>query len=871
MLTSLNEKQRLAVTAPTSGVLQIIAGPGTGKTKVLVSRVAYLLQHQHIPPQNIIVTTFTKKAANEMMQRLRDLLAGTDIVVGKLLIGTFHSICYRIIQKYAKLIDLEGYTIADEKDSLQILADVISSKLTDVEWALVDALPEEETLPFKQKASDDGKYRGYNVKSFKKHISRAKSAGKTPEEYDQQRDKNQMLALVYHIYQSQLRKNKLLDFDDCLLYCYKIVSRFPVLNYIQHTLVDEFQDTNEIQLQLMYQFAKGHPTDETWQDNVTIVGDPDQSIYAFRDSQAANFEKMKQHYLSKLGFTCNSITLDENYRSSSGILTLSESIMRQQKNRMAKSLKSQMSSSLKPLKAVLKSSEEEARWVAHHIEYLKKLPGDLFLHSDVAVLVRSAYQTRVLEAELTKKRIPYFMVRGRAFWERKEVLAMLDCLRSVGSENDRLALLRSVNFPKRGLGPKAIQELERVIDQQQGFDANLLAYEVLHRIALSRLESLLGPKMKDSLSSFLSVIDGAKKLANDDFQNAPENTMDQVFMYLYKASGLQKEFEEDPNADLNIMEVKTQLMSFQVPEEDDLPDFVEGDDSNQQIASQIELSGSEFISKFVALVSLYTTDSDKSTNDTPKVAISTIHGAKGLEWPVVFVPGVSEGLLPAAFSIDEKVPETINEERRCFYVAASRAKVLLHVSAYTEEIGKWGRKPIERPSRFLDNLGDATTSQHEIKNADMLRKLALMLGKSLPTDDNMEACYKAYLSELREYVYEERSSDTKLDLGFTTASQVPANGFKRMARIHSAVAKTKSMKLGNTTQSSIAPHIAARAPPYIPVRTKAPAYVPVRPLASKPAGDSGSSAVASSKIAGSSRAPVYVVERTGTKRRLGTR
>ncbi|KAM9887639.1 hypothetical protein OXX79_013479, partial [Metschnikowia pulcherrima] len=295
-------------------------------------------------------------------------------------------------------------------------------------------------LQFKAR-NETSKYRGFDEKKLRRHISKAKSSGLFPETYDAQRDKNSLISIVYQAYQNELISNRVLDFDDCLLYCYKIVSTFPVLEFVQHTLVDEFQDTNEIQLQLMYHFAKGHRTDPELQHNVTIVGDPDQSIYAFRDAQAVNFDKMRSHYAKIPGRNCEVITLDENYRSTSDILHISETVMRQQSGRVVKNLTSQHSKSFKPVQAVLESNEEEAKWIAHQIECLQGLPQDIFTLSDMAILVRSAYQTRAIETELTKRKIPYFMVRGKAFWDRKEVVAILDYLRCVAKRKRQIGVL----------------------------------------------------------------------------------------------------------------------------------------------------------------------------------------------------------------------------------------------------------------------------------------------------------------------------------------------------------------------------------------------------------------------------------------------
>lgn len=858
-LASLNAKQRQAVTAPHARVLQIVAGPGTGKTKVLVSRVAHLLS-EGIPPHAIIVTTFTKKAATEMTERLRAMFAGTDVAVGRLLIGTFHSICYRIIQRYGLLIGCEGYTIADEKDAQQTLKEVLGKRITPAEWAAVEALPEEDVAPFKTKD-------GYNAKVLRKRISSLKAAGTGASEYARAPKHNALLALVYLRYDELLSRNRLLDFDDCLLYCHRIVSRHRVLGYVQHTLVDEFQDTNEIQLQLMYHFARGHPSDDEWQHNLTIVGDPDQSIYAFRDAQLANFDKMKRHYLAQ-GIVCDVITLDENYRSTSGILALSESVMRQQQGRMAKNLRSQFPDTFLPHHSVLLSAEEEARWIAHHIEYLHKLPA-LFLHSDMAVLVRSAYQTRAIEAELAKKRIPYLMVRGRAFWQRKEVLAMLDYLRCVANDNDRLAFLRSVNFPKRGLGPKAIAELETKIEQQQLMAHGYLVFETLHKVATSEIASAFGPKMKESLKSFVDIIARARTLAGFDLeQSSPgdiSSVMDQIFTLLYSESGLRKEFEEDENCDLNVMEVKDQLLTYQIPEEEDLLDY---NDPAEEVTPALQ--GTDFLQKFLSLISLYNADPGSQDESLPKVSISTIHGAKGLEWPVVFVPGLGQGILPSMNALQDPLLEALNEERRCFYVATSRAKVLLHISAYTEtSSGDWGRswgKPSPQAvSVFIEKLGNKLTTKQQLNDTASLQKLASMLNKEVPESFDIDKHFEKYKQDLLKYVLEE--TEPQLDLGFVSAAKVTF-GQKRMARIQSVAAKSKQLRApqSDTFQrvSSKAPSAPTKAPPYVPSRS----FKPHRPLHNI---NANSVKVASAQSTTTNKAPVYVVERSANMKRLGTK
>lgn len=884
ILATLNKNQKTAVTAPCSGVLQIVAGPGTGKTKVLISRVAYLLLHENILPHSIIVTTFTKKAANEMVERLREMLKGTEIKVGNLLIGTFHSICYKIIQRYGSRIDIEGFGVADERDASQILQDVLLKKLTERDWTFIDLLPDTQTLPFRSNKDTD-KYRGYDVKKLRLKISHLKATGQGSEQkYD-----NLFVSLVYSMYQDSLRANRLLDFDDCLLYCHKIISRFPVLSYIEHTFVDEFQDTNEIQLQLMYEFSRGHLVNSQLQHNLTIVGDPDQSIYAFRHAQSGNFDKMRQHYLQSHGIECRITYLKENYRSTSDILSFSEKVMRQQSDRTQIDLRSQTSTSFKPVKGHFLSSDQEARWIAYQIKHLMKFPK-LLEYSNIAILVRAAFQTRAIELELTKNKVPYFMVRGKAFWERKEVVAMVDYLRCVANENDRIAYLRCVNFPKRGLGPKAIAEMEKTVEIQQVENNGLLVFASLKEIAGGGTSSSLGPKMRSSLKEFLDIVEHARQELMAIYDELGDNLhgMDEFFTNLYMNSGVQKEFSEDVNCDLNISEVKSQLMDFKVPQESYLPD----ENGNIEVEKFTAVSsGTEYLRNFLSSVTLYDTDPEsKDAEDKPRVAVSTIHGAKGLEWPVVFVPGVSEGLLPASFAIDEQNPESVNEERRCFYVATTRARLLLFVSLYTDQ-GNWGRRPIDRPSRFLDKLDGMFVSKLPVDSKEKAGKVYEMMGKAVPEQLDIEKLHTNYELCMNACVRGE-IEDAPSELGFSTAkwSSGDRNGsrfFEKSSNFRSSsyskLSYTKSSALSSTSQSGFEKITVGTTEVKAP--GKAPAYIPMRPAKSRLSSLSSLSSRLNNMLAqtvsgsspkpnlapGQNRAPAYVPVREPKKRRLGTK
>lgn len=754
MFVDLNVKQRAAVTASCNGVLQIIAGPGTGKTKVLTSRVCHLL-HEGIEPQKIIVTTFTKRAANEMRERLEAMIKGSNFSLDGLLVGTFHSICYRLIQKYGKLVGIEGYSIADERDSRQFLCEALEK--IDLNF------PPGDTKRFEL---ENNAHRGFDVKKLTRQISTLKAQALSPEEYSLGAKRNPFIAALYAQYHSLLQLNKALDFDDCLLVCYQLISKHTVVS-IDHILVDEFQDTNEVQLRLMYCFSK----------NVTIVGDPDQSIYAFRNAQSTNFGLMREHYIRQ-GVEVAQITLDENYRSTTDILDFSERLMTQQASRTAKHLKSQIPFSLKPIYSSFKLAEDEASWIAEQIGHLTKLP-ELLSHLNIAILVRSSYQTRVIESELTRRKIAYMVLRGKAFWERKEVVAILDYIRCVASDSDRTAFLRCVNFPKRGVGAKAQETLKENIERAQK-EGGPSALDVMRRCKVA-------PKVREGVDSFLSIVDEARRVFERESREL-------FFDQLFKASGIQGEFSEE--VALNIQEVKEQLISFQ-PEPD------------QEIVEPRDL-----LKYFVASVRLY--DTDPSDEVVAKVALSTIHGSKGLEWPVVFVPGLCEGLLPASFAM-EASDDAVSEERRCLYVATTRAKRLLFVSSYTETRGQFGRRPIEKTSRFLQPVEKMMSPLLKV-TPDTVKQLYKAMGKPLPDAD---------FSKLLELRKESRAfPGFQSAQGLHSAKRLCAHTAKFKAPRLSCASKPaktafKAPRLGCVTGAeNEVKRAVSKAPPYVPVRTK---------------------------------------------------
>ncbi|CUM67668.1 uncharacterized protein PRCAT00005370001 [Priceomyces carsonii] len=759
IIKTLNLKQKEAVLAPASGRLQIIAGPGTGKTKVITSRVAYLLLHEKILPQNIIVTTFTRKAAKEMLERLQTMLDGSGIEIGKILIGTFHSVCYRIIKKYGNKIGVSKFNVANEKDSLKLLQETLTN-LTSIDLKYIASLGPSSEL-FKT-STDEKKTNGYDIKKIKRQISRLKSSAISAEAYSNSNKSNSFLSFIYERYQKKIQSDFLLDYDDCLLYCYELLQKFPVLNFVQHVFVDEFQDTNEIQLLLLYQFAKGHPTNIQLQNNLTVVGDPDQSIYAFRDAQSINFEKMRHRYHSSIG-GCNIITLDENYRSTKDILSFSESVMTQQNNRLSKALRSQMNITIRPVYNNLSSPEEEAKWIIYQIEHLMALPNSAFSYNDISILVRSSYQTRNIENELVKSRIPYEVVKGKAFWDRKEVVAILNYLRVIANDNDRLAILGTINFPKRGIGEKTIAVIERALELKLlESNHNQSLFQTLKSV-VNDGEAKLSKKSLEALQKFINFIEKAKdmlrsfesKYSSCMFSSKAKISLNELFEFVYSKSGIQSEFQSDPNYELNIREVGKQLSDFQ-PTDDDIPIYLGGDITERDVDER------NFLLRFVQSIGLSDIDSSSQNlfsngaESKGKMSLSTIHGSKGLEWPVVFVPGLCENLLPAKFALESDDMNALDEERRCFYVATTRARSLLYISSYTESSseGKWGRQPIEQVLRFISSMVDSgvfSHSQEAFKDWNQFCELYELIAKKMPVKNDFDlssfySCYSKRLS-----------------------------------------------------------------------------------------------------------------------------
>lgn len=696
---TLNENQTNALTTTNDCVLEIVAGPGTGKTKLLVSRVAYLLLNHKLPASGIIVTTFTKKAANEMIERLSSVLKNYDgINLKQLQIGTFHSICFGYLKFFGKSIGLNKFTIADNKDQKDVLLKAINSL-----------------------GLEDVKTDKSSIKRVQSYISQQKSLGLHPEDVTIADPSDRIEAQhfqVYSEYQKILKQNALIDFDDILVHTYKLLTIRPeCVSHVKHILVDEFQDTNTIQLKLIFKFT------QYCKDNITIVGDADQSIYAFRNASYENFKILESLALeNRRDFI--KITLDQNYRSTNSILKISESLMRHQEGREDKILLSNNNKEDPVHYICHKSHDDESIFIADKISNVMNDSDNSYTPKDFAIIVRVSRTFLSLERELTRKGIPYKIVKGQSFWDLKEISMTIDCLRIIAND-DWLAYKRTIDWFAVGCGTKMIEKIESAIFTSGSSVENGVVNNIVTEFATG-IKPGASTKAKASLIHFLSLINEcrAKLISSDisDFFNFVTQKFKLVDNSLKKKTSSKGDDELKYDITENLSELRKQLEQYN-PEEDEqlrkaqedvfqqLPEKTEDSQyiKEESIKNDSEPSKETFLSAFLDHIylaeSIASDDQASQGNDLGRVTLTTIHGSKGLEWPVVFLPSLVNNIIPSRFSLTETNPDkkkmSINEERRCFYVALTRSKDHLYLSTYHGDENSY--QPVS-PSCFLNEI-----------------------------------------------------------------------------------------------------------------------------------------------------------------------
>jgi DNA helicase II / ATP-dependent DNA helicase PcrA len=635
-LQELNSAQRAAVTSAGS-ILQVLAPPGSGKTKTLTTRVAYLLAHHGFHPWNVICCTFTIKASREMRERLRCLLGSH--LESKLILGTFHSICRKYLVTYGYLIGIpKDFGIADSSDTLSILKRIIKRLNLSLD-----------------------------PKAARSRISHRKARGMREEEVRKATQKSvesQELATIYDEYQHALSTSNLLDYDDLLLRCTDLLRAHPqCVSNVEALLIDEFQDTNVVQYELMKLLACKNK-------RITIVGDPDQSIYGFRSAESENLRRMKAYYPETVV-----INLEENYRSSSAVLRLAQDLIEQDTNRPQKKLKSTHSYGTLPVLRKLPSARDEADWLVSEIRRTMAMTGKLVDFSDFAILLRAAHLSRLIELALGEAGMPYRMVGGHRFFDREEIRILLDYLRTISQPTNNAAIVAIINVPSRKIGEETVKEFLRIADQK-----SLPLWTVIQKIVRGdiALQKKLSKPAEQALAKFVNIIsDTKKRMGGMVPDSAPKELLDVVITKLSFKEYLQsKHPEEHENRWANVEELLIQAsdlaeqrtLSPDTNFDEELPE-IEGVEQQRLVGSE------EVLARFLASISL-SADLQTSDDGVEKqcITISTIHAAKGLEWPVVFIPAVYEGSIPHSRADD------IDEERRLLYVAMTRAQSLLYLS-----------------------------------------------------------------------------------------------------------------------------------------------------------------------------------------------
>lgn len=644
-LSSLNTAQREAVEY-IDGPSLVIAGAGSGKTRVLTYKIAYLLS-MGVKPWNILALTFTNKAANEMKERI-SLLAGSE--ARYLNMGTFHSVFSRILRSEAAAIGYNSqFTIYDESDSRSLIKTII-----------------------KEMSLDDKVYKPATVHN---HISMAKNCVELPSDYAmsptyQSRDRDARMehtAKIYEIYQQRLHQANAMDFDDLLLYTYILFRdhediRKKYSERYQYVLVDEYQDTNAVQHSIVHKIVKDHL-------RVCVVGDDAQSIYGFRGANIDNILEYQKQFAAP-DLPVRLFKLEQNYRSTQTIVAAANSLIEHNSRRIHKNVYSRNPDGQPLLLRFCYSDREEAIIVCKDIMRLRRSEG--LKYSDFAILYRTNAQSRTFEEQLRKDAIPYKIIGGLSFYQRKEIKDVIAYFRLVVNPYDEEALRRIINYPTRGIGNTTVEKI-----MQQARTRNVAPWDIVQQPLEYGLP--VAKAAMNKLMAFASMI--------NTFAQDAESDAHTLGMKIVKESGISAEIYsgKEPD-DLSRQENLQELL-------DSIQEFVD---------SRSEETGDEHIalSDFLQEVSLMSDiDSDEDTDD--KVVLMTIHSAKGLEFPAVFIVGMEENIFPSPMSSDSI--RGIEEERRLLYVAITRAERFCTLTCAHSRY-RYGQMQFDTPSRFLREI-----------------------------------------------------------------------------------------------------------------------------------------------------------------------
>ena len=643
-LDDLNDAQKGPVLHK-EGPLMVIAGAGSGKTRVLTFRIAHLME-QGVDPFNILALTFTNKAAREMKKRIASIVGGSE--AKNLWMGTFHSIFARLLRFDGdKLGYPSNYTIYDTQDSQRLISSIIKEMGLD-----------KDIYKYKQIQN--------RISSYKNSLITVKAYFQNPElmEADAMA-KRPRLGDIYQNYVDRCFKAGAMDFDDLLLRTNELLSRFPevLMKYqerFRYILVDEYQDTNHSQYLIVKALADRF-------QNICVVGDDAQSIYSFRGANITNILNFQRDYDDVAVYR-----LEQNYRSTKNIVNAANSIIANNKNQLEKVVWTSNDEGTKIKVHRSTTDAEEGRYVAGSI-FENKMQNQR-ANGNFAVLYRTNSQSRAIEDALRKRDIPYRIYGGLSFYQRKEIKDLLSYLRLVINSKDEEALKRVINFPTRGIGQTTIDKLTVAANHY-----SRSIFEVMENLEKIDLKINAGTKRK--LEDFTNMIKSFQIMN----KNADAFTLAE---HVAKKTGILLEFKKDGTPEgIARMENIEELLNG-------IKDFVEG---------QKELADAKGdITEFLEDVAL-ATDLDKDTGDDDRVALMTIHLAKGLEFPFVYIVGMEEDLFPSAMSMNTR--SELEEERRLFYVALTRAEEQAYLT-YTQNRYRWGKLIDAEPSRFIEEIED---------------------------------------------------------------------------------------------------------------------------------------------------------------------
>jgi len=744
LLDDLNESQQEAVKY-FDGPSLVIAGAGSGKTRVLTYKIAYLMQ-MGLAPWNILALTFTNKAAREMKERIAHLV-GAD-KARYLNMGTFHSIFSHILRAEAQHINFTSqFTIYDESDSRSLIKSIV-----------------------KEMNLDDKIYRPAEVHSrismAKNHLILPEQYSKGPQVEHDQRKRMPDVWKIYNAYCQRCQKSNAMDFDDLLVNTWKLFSEHDDVcekyaSHFQFVLVDEYQDTNFVQQSILFQLTKGH-------QHICVVGDDYQSIYGFRGANIDNILEFKNIYSSPKLFK-----LERNYRSTQNIVAAANSLMKHNERQIPKDVYSENDEGRKILYKPTYSDREEASLVCKEIKRIRHEEGCPY--SDFAILYRTNSQSRSFEDEMLKQNIPYRVFGGLSFYQRKEIKDVIAYFRLVENVDDEEAFKRIINYPARGIGNTTLQKISLA-----AVGNGVSFWEVLSSPVHYGLDVNKGTLAK--LDCFRQIIEAFREHIND---------MDAAVLgkMIVKETGIADDIysgnePEDKSRQENIDELISSLTSFV-------------DDRREEGNENV------FLADYLQDVSLQTDfDSDSDSSDDEKVLLMTVHSAKGLEFPTVFVVGLDENIFPSQMSLDSS--RQLEEERRLLYVAITRAeKRCLLTSAQNRY--RYGKAEFFVPSRFLKDI-----DPHYIEKEDMASAKSRLLGSrgfddvfSFPWDrqERSRSWRDDNYQNSRPAASQFRADSKRKITSSSSSQQRPPLGFRKVS-IHAGTESAGNASSGSSSIST---------------------------------------------------------------------